>query len=173
MPRRLRTGMRWRYHSWEGPNPAVHLDGSYRRIPGTTLLEGAASEDLAVPQQTVDGLGAPATIPSDNDSCFAGGSRQSGVRTPILYEDEPPRLETVLINPMPYGLSVNERPERFHKDLGGGIRNFPCLDDHVACDAGPLRLSPGINCSRAPLATSRKSTSDKTTQAKPYGGRYR
>ena len=159
-----------------GQNPAAYMDGARRCVTGATLLEGAASEGVAVaPRQATDGLGALVTVPSGNDSCFAGGdgSGQSGARAPILPEGELPRLETGLISPMPCSPPANGRPERFSEDLGCRIWNFPCLDDRVACDAGPLRPSLDIDSFEEPLAASRKNTSYKTVRAKPCGGRYR
>lgn len=155
-----------------GLNPAAYLDDDYRRAAGAVLLEGTAPEDVAAPKLAVNRPGAPASIPPDGGSSLAGGDGRGllGVRTPILPGGGLPRLGAGPINPMPRNPPAIERPGRFYRGLGGGIPNFPRLDDCAVCGPGPSRTSPDICRLEESLAAPRKSISSNTAQAKPCGG---
>ena len=69
-------------------NLITYLDDASRRVTGAALLKEATSENaVAVLRQAVGRFGVPATILSDNGSCFVGRGgrkRQTGTWTPTL-----------------------------------------------------------------------------------------
>ena len=86
-----------------GLRQITHLDDTSRCVTGAALCKEATSDNtVAVLRQSVGGLGVPATILSDNCSCFVGtrGSKKSsGTWTPTRFEDELLTQDIGLINP--------------------------------------------------------------------------
>ena len=75
-----------------GLNLITYLDDASRCVTGAALFREATSENaVTVLRQAVCGFGVPATILSDNGSCFVGRGgrkRQTGTWTPTLFENE-------------------------------------------------------------------------------------
>ena len=84
----------------EGLNLITYLDDASRCVTGAALFQEATSENaVMVLRQAVDRFGVPATILSDNGSCFVGRGgrkRPAGSWTPTLFEDELLALNIVL-----------------------------------------------------------------------------
>ncbi len=95
----------------KGMNLIAYLDDAPRCVTGAALFREATSENaVAALRRAVSRLGAPATILSDNGSCFVGRGRrkeQTGFWTPTLFENELLDLEIGLINSRPYRLQTN------------------------------------------------------------------
>ena len=75
-------------------------------MTGARLFKEATSENAVVAlRQAIREFGTPATILSDNGSCFVGrGGRKklTGTWTPTLFENELLNLGIELINSRPY-----------------------------------------------------------------------
>lgn len=76
----------------KGPNLITYLDDASRCVSGAVLFGEAVSENaVAALQEAIRGFGMPATILSDNGSCFVGrGGRrkQACIWTPTAFENK-------------------------------------------------------------------------------------
>ena len=106
--------------------------------PGASLephSEETAPENAVVAlRHATARFGMPATILSDNGSCFVGrGSRKkpAGTWTPTLFENELLNLGIGLINSRPYHPQTNGRLERFHRSLEEEIWHHDGIGDYV------------------------------------------
>ena len=99
------------------------------------LFQEATSENaVMVLRQAVDRFGVPATILSDNGSCFVGRGgrkRPEGSWTPTLFEAELLALNIVLINSRPYHPQTNGKLERFHRSVEDEIWRYVGLADYI------------------------------------------
>ena len=78
-------------------------------------------------RQAVGRFGMPATILSDNGSCFVGRGgrkRQAGTWTPTIFENELLNLDIGLINSRPYHPQTNGKLERFHRTIEDEIWHY-------------------------------------------------
>ena len=93
---------------FRGLNLITYLDDASRCVTGARLLMEATSENAVVAlRQAIGEFGTPATVLSDNGSCFVGrGGRKkpAGAWTPTLFENELLNLGIELINSRPYHL---------------------------------------------------------------------
>ena len=91
---------------FRGLNLITYLDDAFRCVTGARLFKEATSENAVVAlRQAIREFGTPATILSDNGSCFVGrGGRKklTGTWTPTLFENELLNLGIELINSRPY-----------------------------------------------------------------------
>ncbi|MCE2508317.1 MAG: transposase family protein [Nitrosopumilaceae archaeon] len=96
---RLYSNAMWHtgWHAMKDPrmrglNLITYLDDASRCVTGAALFQEATSENaVAVLRQAIGRFGMPATILSDNGSCFvgAGGSKKpEGTWTQTLFENE-------------------------------------------------------------------------------------
>ena len=119
----------------EGLNLITYLDDASRCVTGAALFQEATSENaVMVLRQAVDRFGVPATILSDNGSCFVGrGGRKkpTGTWTPTLFENELLALNIVLINSRPYHPQTNGKLERFHRSVEDEIWRYASLADYI------------------------------------------
>lgn len=119
----------------KGANLVTYLDDSSRRITGFGLFKEATSENAAaVLVAAIAVCGAPATMLSDNGSCFVGqrGGRQpKGSWTPTAFEDELLRRGIGLINSRPYHPQTNGKLERLHASIEAELPHYDSLDDYV------------------------------------------
>ena len=103
----------------KGLNLITYLDDASRCVTGAALFEEATSENaVLVLRQAVGRFGVPATILSDNGSCFVGrGGRKklTGSWMPTIFEQELLALDIALINSRPYHPQTNGKLERFHQ----------------------------------------------------------
>ena len=157
----------------KGMNLITYLDDASRCVTGAALFREATSENaVAALQRAVSRFGAPATILSDNGSCFVGrGGRkkQTGSWTPTLFENELLDLEIGLINSRPYHPQTNGKLERFHRSLEDEIWNYPGLDDYIEYyNTDRLHFSLDINNYETPLMAFRnKMATDETRRHNP------
>lgn len=95
----------------KGLNLITYLDDASRCVTGAALFEEVTSENaVLVLRQAVGRFGVPATILSDNGSCFVGrGGRKklTGPWTPTVFEIELLALDIALINSRPYHPQTN------------------------------------------------------------------
>ena len=105
-------------------NLITYLDDASRCVTGTALFKEATSENaVTVLRQAVGRFGVPATVLSDNGSCFVGrGGRkkQAGAWTPTLFENELLNLNIVLINSRPYHPQTNGKTGEVPQEHRGG-----------------------------------------------------
>ena len=118
----------------KGLNLITYLDDASRRVTGAALFREATSENaVTVLRQAICGFGVPATIPSDNGSCFVGRDghkRQTSTWTHPVRE-RALSLNIGLINSRPYHPQTNGKLERFHKSLEDEIWNYSGLGDYI------------------------------------------
>ena len=116
-------------------NLITYLDDASRCVTGAALFQEATSANaVAVLRQAINRFGVPATILSDNGSCFVGrGGRKkpTGNWTPTLFENELLDLDIGLINSRPYHPQTNGKLERFHRSLEDEIWHYGDLDDYI------------------------------------------
>ena len=107
---------------FRGLNLITFLDDASRRVTGAALFTEATSENaVAVLRQAIKRVGTPATILSDNGSCFVGVRRKEPKRSwqPTAFESELLDRGIELINSRPYHPQTNGKLERFHRSIGG------------------------------------------------------
>lgn len=119
----------------KGLNLITYLDDASRCVTGAALFAEATSENTVITlRHAVSRFGVPATILSDNGSCFVGrGGRKkpTGSWTPTLFENELLHLDIGLINSRPYHPQTNGKLERFHRSLEDEIWNYSSLADYI------------------------------------------
>ena len=150
----------------KGLNLITCLDDASRRVTGAALFQEATSGNaVAVLRHAICGFGVPATILSDNGSCFVGrGGRkkQTGAWTPTLFEGELLALNIGLINSRPYHPQTNGKLERFHKSLEDEIWNHPDLDDYIEyCNTDRLHFSLDMDNYETPSMAFRNKWADE------------
>ncbi len=109
----------------KGLNLVTYLDDASRCITGAALFEHATSENAVMTLRlAIERFGTPASILSDNGSCFVGqngrkkaaskGGTGMGTWQPTLFEEELLTRDIILINTRPYHPQTNGKLERFH-----------------------------------------------------------
>ena len=116
----------------------------------------------------------PATILSDNGSCFVGrGGRRkpSGKWTPTLFENELLTLNIELINSKLHHLQTNGKLERLYRSLEEEIWNYDGLDDYIKYyNTDQLHFSLDIdNYETQLMAFRNKKASDEIKRQTPDG----
>ena len=119
----------------KGLNLITYLDDASRCVTGAVLFMESTSENAVMAlRQAVARFGVPATILSDNGSCFVGKGgrkRQIGPWTPTLFEKELLSLDIGLINSRPYHPQTNDKLERFHKSIEDEVWRYGSLGDYI------------------------------------------
>ena len=157
----------------KGANLVSFLDDSSRGLMGSGLFKEATSENVvAVLSGAIDRFGAPATILSDNGSCFVGqrgGKRPRGSWTPTAFEEELLRRDIGLINSRPYHPQTNGKLERFHASIEAEIGHYDSLEDYVEYyNNRRLHFSLDIKNLETPLAAWRsRQASEGVRRANP------
>ena len=177
---RLYSNAMWHtdWHMMKDPrmkdlNLITYLDDASRCITGAALFKEATSKNaVAVLRQAVDRFGVPATILSDNGSCFVGrGGRkkQTGTWTPTLFENELLNLNIGLINSRPYHPQTNGKLERFHRSIEEEIWHYGELDDYIEYyNTDRLHFSLDIDNYETPLMAFRnKRATDEIRRQNP------
>ena len=130
---------------FRGLNLITYLDDASRCIAAAQLLPEATSENaVVVLQKAIETFGTPATILSDNGSCFVGaagrhkkgkdGQRRkapAGSWQPTVFEAELLDRGIELINTRPYHPQTNGKLERFHRSIEEEIYHYESLSDYV------------------------------------------
>ena len=116
-------------------NLITYLDNASRYVTGAGLFSQATSENaVLILRQAIKRFGTPATILSDNGSCFVGVRRDGmpkGTWTPTVFENELLYMDIHLINSRPYHPQTNGKLERFHRTLETEISRHDSLDDFI------------------------------------------
>ena len=146
-----------------GLNLITYLDDASRCVTGAELFREATSENAVTAlRRAVGRFGAPATILSDNGSCFVGSGRRkkpSGSWTPTLFESELLSLDIGLINSRPYHPQTNGKPGRFHKSVEDEAWRHTRLDDYIEYyNTGRLHWALDIDNYETPLMAFRSKT---------------
>ena len=129
----------------KGLNLVTFLDDASRCVTGVGLFTEATSENVVkVLRDAVRQFGVPATILSDNGSCFVGAAGRyvkgkdgrrmkapSGSWQPTTFEAELLDLSIGLINSRPYHPQTNGKLERFHRTLEDEICHRRSLAEYV------------------------------------------
>lgn len=129
----------------KGLNLVTFLYDASRCVTGVGLFTEATSENVVnALRDAVKRFGLPATILSDNGSCFVGAAgrytkRKDGKRTkapsgswqPTTFEAELLDLGTGLTNSRPYHPQTNGKLERFHRTLEDEICHHSSLAEYV------------------------------------------
>ena len=148
----------------------TYLDDSSRCVTGAGVFKEATSENaVRVLRGAVRRFGTPATVLSDNGSCFVGrgGRRKGGGRAPsgswrpTAFEDELLDRGIELINSRPYHPQTNGKLERFHGTVEAEIGHFESLSDYIGYyNERRLHFSLDMASGETPLKafSSRKAT---------------
>ena len=150
-------------------NLITYLDDASRCVTGAALFGEATSENaVAALRQSICRFGVPATILSDNGSCFVGRGghkKQASAWTPTVFESELPALDIGLINSRPYHPQTNGKLERFHKSLEDEIWNYPGLDDYIEYyNTDRLHFSLDMDNYETPMMAFRNKRADEETR---------
>ena len=130
---------------FRGLNLVTYLDDSSRCVAAAQLFTEATSENaVAVLQKAIEMFGTPATILSDNGSCFVGaagrykkeedGRRRkapAGSWQPTAFEAELLDRGIELINTRPYHPQTNGKLERFHRSIEEEIYHYESLSKYI------------------------------------------
>ena len=157
----------------KGLNLITYLDDASRCVTGAALFKEATSENaVVVLQQAMGRFGMPATILSDNGSCFvgAGGRKKpNGAWKSTLFENELLSLNIGLINSRPCHPQTNGKLERFHRNVEDEIWRYGCLDEYIEFyNTDRLHWAPDIANSETPMMAFRnKTATDETRRQNP------
>ena len=120
---------------FSGMNPITYLDDASGCVTGAALFEHATSENaVLLLRLAIKRFGAPASILSDNGSCFVGqNGRKKGRGTwrPTVLEEELLERDIALINTRPYHPRTNGKLERFHRSLEEEIHHYGSLREYI------------------------------------------
>ncbi len=140
---------------FQGYQLITYLDDASRCVVGAMIFKGATSENaVTVLQNSIVEFGTPATILSDNGSCFVGVRRKIPAKswTPTIFEAELLDRGIELINTRPYHPQTNGKLERFHRTLEEELCHFGSLAEFVAYyNEVRLHWSLDINNGETPL----------------------
>ena len=117
-----------------GLNLITYLDDASRCVTGAGLFTQATSENaVIVLRQAIKRFGTPATILSDNGSCFVGVRKGNpkGSWTPTTFEEELLGRGIELINSRPYHPQTNGKLERFHRSIEEEIAHYESLPEYI------------------------------------------
>ena len=121
---------------FQGYQLITYLDDASRCITGAALFEHATSENaVLLLRLAIKRFGKPASILSDNGSCFVGqnGRKKGAMGTwqPTVFEEEMIMHNIILINSRPYHPQTNGKIERFHRSLEEEIWNYENLESYI------------------------------------------
>ncbi len=144
-------------------NLITYLDDASRCVTGYGVFKEATGLNaVEVLRQAILAFGTPASILSDNGSCFVGvrSGTPKGTWTPTIFESELLDRGIQLINSRPYHPQTNGKLERFHRTLETEVRRHDSLDDFVTYyNERRLHWSLDIDNHQTPL----KAFHDKAT----------
>ena len=118
-----------------GLHLVTYLDDASRCIVAASIFTQATSENaVVVLRQAIKQFGTPATILSDNGSCFVGkGGRKTPTKPwkPTAFEAELLDRGIELINSRPYHPQTNGKLERFHRSIEDEIGHYESLSAYI------------------------------------------
>ena len=151
----------------------TYPDDASRCVTGAVLFKDATSEiAVAVLRQPTGRFGMPATVLSDNGSCFvgAGGHKKpKGTWKPTLFENDLLSLIIGLINSRPYHPQTNGKLERFHRSVEDEIWRHGGLDEYIEFyNTDRLHWALDIANYETPMTAFRnKAATDETRRQNP------
>ena len=120
---------------FRGLKLVTYLDDASRCVVAARVFAEATSENaVTVLREAVKRFGTPATILSDNGSCFVGRrGRRAPTKSwqPTAFEAELLDMGIELINSRPYHPQTNGKLERFHKSIKDEIFHYESLSAYV------------------------------------------
>ena len=152
---------------FEGLNLVTYLDDASRCVTGAALFEHATSENAVITLRlAIDRFGSPASVLSDNGSCFVGQNgrkKKGGTWKPTLFEEELLARDIFLINSRPYHPQTNGKLERFYRTLEEQIGHYDSLREYIDYyNEKRLHFSLDIDRGETPLLAFRNK---KSTEA--------
>lgn len=161
------------WHAMKDPRmkglcPITFLDDASRCVTGAGLF-GQATTGNGVPvlRQAIRRFGTPATILSDNGSCFVGVRRGNpkGSWKPTAFEEELLGRGIELINPRYYRPQTNGNLERFHRTVEEEIVHYESLPEYIVYYERRLHSSLDIANYETPLKafSAKKATKEVRT----------
>ena len=120
--------------SYEGLCLITFLDDASRCAAGAGRFTQATSENAVVVfRQAIKQFGTPATILSDNESCFVGMRKGNpkGSWTPTAFEEELLGRGIELINSRPCLPQTNGNLERCHRTIEDEIGHYEGLPEYI------------------------------------------
>ncbi len=119
-----------------GMNLVTYIDDSSRCIMAARLFTHATSENAILTlSDAIKQFKVPATILSDNGSCFVGasGRRKSVPKSwmPTAFEAELLDRGIELINSRPYHPQTNGKLERFHRSIEEELWHYESLSEYI------------------------------------------
>ena len=115
-------------------NLITYLDDASRCITGYGVFKEATGLNaVEVLRRAILAFGTPASILSDNGSCFVGvrSGTPKGTWMPTAFEGELLDRGIQLINSRPYHPQTNGKLERFHRTLETEVGRHDSLDDFI------------------------------------------
>ena len=112
------------------------MDDASRCITGAALFQEATSENATLTLRlAIERFGTPASILSDNGSCFVGQNGRKkkvmGTWQPTIFEEELLQRDIILINSRPYHPQTNGKLERFHGSIEAEIFHYDSLREYI------------------------------------------
>ncbi len=158
---------------FRGLQLVTYLDDASRCIVASRLFTQATSENaVLVLEEAIKQFGTPATILSDNGSCFVGAGRRkrhTGSWQPTVFESELLDRGIELINARPYHPQTNGKLERLHRSIEEEIWHYDRLSSYVTYyNEDRLHFSLDIDNYQTPLrAFSDKKASKAIREGNP------
>ncbi len=123
-------------HRFQGYQLITCLDDASRCVTGAALFEHATSENATMLLRlAISRFGRPASMLSDNGSCFVGRNGRkkgpTGTWQPTVFEEELLGRGIALINSRPYHPQTNGKLERFHRSIEEEIWNYESLGAYI------------------------------------------
>ena len=151
-------------------NLITYMDDASRCVTGYGVFREATSLNaVEVLRQAIEVFGRPASILSDNGSCFVGvrgGNTPKGTWTPTVFENELLDLGIHLINSRPYHPQTDGKLERFHRTLETELGRHGSLGDFITYyNERRLHWSLDIDNRQTPLKAFRDKTAYETIRA--------
>ena len=115
-------------------NLITYLDDASRCVTGYGVFKEATGLNAVdVLRRAILAFGTPASILSDNGSCFVGvrSGTPRGTWVPTAFEGELLDRGIQLINSRPYHPQTNGKLERFHRTLETEVGRHDSLDDFI------------------------------------------
>ena len=129
------------WHAMKDPrfcayNLITYIDDAPGCVTGAAFFENATSENaVMLLRLAIERFGRPASILSDNGSCFVGRNGRKkgpmGTWRPTVFEEELLGRGIALINSRPYHPQTNGKLERFHRSIEEEIWNYESLDAYI------------------------------------------
>ena len=138
---RIHSNSMWHtdWHAMKDPRMkgfhlVTFLDDASRCVTGAGLFKEATSENVVVVLRlAIEKFGTPATILSDNGSCFVGMRKRDPKKSwkPTAFEEELLGRGIELINSRPYHPQTNGKLERFHRSIEEEIHHYESLPEYI------------------------------------------